>query len=166
MAGFIGPSRQDGWLHDSRANDPVVASRPFSHNRRRSAPSVHASLKNQNPYATARKTKGNMNGTEMSWTTVWLSSRYNYCAVRVEPALAQTSAAARPDARPRTARNAIPPTVSGTLTIAPAFRTLHLKYRSKAKRPRQIIAGHPVPQFRLDADQVADVIAYLKTLQR
>jgi cytochrome c len=29
-----------------------------------------------------------------------------------------------------------------------------------------IIAGHPtMPQFRLDADQVNDVIAYLKTLQ-
>jgi cytochrome c len=29
-----------------------------------------------------------------------------------------------------------------------------------------IIAGHPaMPQFRLEPDQVADVIAYLKTLE-
>jgi cytochrome c len=56
------------------------------------------------------------------------------------------------------------------LTIAPAFRTLHLKYPIESlQRPLSegIIAGHPtMPQFRLDADQVADVIAYLKTLQR
>jgi cytochrome c len=30
-----------------------------------------------------------------------------------------------------------------------------------------ISASHPtMPQFRLDPDQIADVIAYLKTLQR
>jgi mono/diheme cytochrome c family protein len=56
------------------------------------------------------------------------------------------------------------------LTIAPAFRTLHLKYPIESlQRPLSegIIAGHPtMPQFRLDPDQVADVIAYLKTLQR
>jgi mono/diheme cytochrome c family protein len=56
------------------------------------------------------------------------------------------------------------------LTIAPPFRTLHLKYPIESlQRPLSegIIAGHPtMPQFRLDADQVADVIAYLKTLQR
>jgi mono/diheme cytochrome c family protein len=55
------------------------------------------------------------------------------------------------------------------LTIAPAFRTLHLKYPiENLQRPlaEGIIAGHPtMPQFRLDPDQIADVIAYLKTLK-
>jgi mono/diheme cytochrome c family protein len=55
------------------------------------------------------------------------------------------------------------------LTIAPAFRTLHLKYPiENLQRPlaEGIIAGHPtMPQFRLDPDQIADVIAYLKTLE-
>ena len=54
------------------------------------------------------------------------------------------------------------------LPIAPAFRTLHLKYPiENLERPLSegIIAGHPtMPQFRLDPDQVHDVIAYLKRL--
>jgi cytochrome c len=57
-----------------------------------------------------------------------------------------------------------------TLPIAPPFRALHLKYPIESlQRPLSegIIAGHPtMPQFRLDADQVTDVIAYLKTLQQ
>jgi mono/diheme cytochrome c family protein len=56
------------------------------------------------------------------------------------------------------------------LTIAPPFRKLHLKYPIESlERPLSegIIAGHPtMPQFRLEADQVGDVIAYLKTLER
>jgi cytochrome c len=56
------------------------------------------------------------------------------------------------------------------LTIAPAFRTLHLKYPIESlRRPLSegISASHPtMPQFRLDPDQIADVIAYLKTLER
>lgn len=56
------------------------------------------------------------------------------------------------------------------LTIAPAFRTLHLKYPIESlRRPLSegISANHPtMPQFRLDPDQIADVIAYLKTLER
>jgi cytochrome c len=56
------------------------------------------------------------------------------------------------------------------LTIAPAFRTLHLKYPiENLRRPLSegIVAGHPtMPQFRLEADQVTDVISYLETLER
>jgi cytochrome c len=56
------------------------------------------------------------------------------------------------------------------LQIAPAFRTLHLKYPiENLERPLSegIIAGHPtMPQFRLDPDQVRDVIAYLKSLEQ
>jgi len=53
--------------------------------------------------------------------------------------------------------------------IAPAFRTLHLKYPIESlERPlaEGIIASHPtMPQFRLEPDQIRDVIAYLKTLE-
>ena len=56
------------------------------------------------------------------------------------------------------------------LTIAPPFRSLHLKYPiENLRRPLSegIIVGHPtMPQFRLDPDQVADVIAYLKSLEQ
>lgn len=55
------------------------------------------------------------------------------------------------------------------LTIAPPFRTLHLKYPIESlRRPLSegIIANHPtMPQFRLEPDQINDVIAYLKTLE-
>jgi cytochrome c len=55
------------------------------------------------------------------------------------------------------------------LTIAPPFRTLHLKFPIESlRRPlaEGIIASHPaMPQFRLDADQISDVLAYLKTLE-
>src|SRR5262249_30784721 len=47
------------------------------------------------------------------------------------------------------------------LTIAPPFRTLHLKFPIESLRRRLaegIVAGHPtMPQFRLDPDQLADV---------
>jgi cytochrome c len=56
------------------------------------------------------------------------------------------------------------------LAIAPPFRTLHLKYPIESlERPlaEGIIAGHPtMPQFRLEPDQIRDVIAYLKTLEQ
>ena len=56
------------------------------------------------------------------------------------------------------------------LPIAPALRTLHLKYPiDNLQRPLSegIIAGHPtMPQFRFDPDQVRDVIAYLKSLEQ
>jgi cytochrome c len=56
------------------------------------------------------------------------------------------------------------------LTIAPPFRTLHTKFPIDSLRPRLaegISATHPtMPQFRLDADQINDVLEYLKTLER
>jgi mono/diheme cytochrome c family protein len=56
------------------------------------------------------------------------------------------------------------------LAIAPPFRTLHLRYPIESlQRPLSegIIAGHPtMPQFRLDPDQISDVIAFLKSIQR
>ena len=55
------------------------------------------------------------------------------------------------------------------LTIASPFRTLHLKFPIESLRRRLaegIVADHPtMPQFRLDPDQLADVMAYLQTFE-
>ncbi len=55
------------------------------------------------------------------------------------------------------------------LGIAPPFRTLHTKYPIEnlgEALAEGITTGHPtMPQFQLDAGQVGDVIAYLKTLE-
>jgi len=56
------------------------------------------------------------------------------------------------------------------LKDAPPFRTLHLRYpveNLEESLAEGIITGHPtMPQFRLDPGQIADVIAYLKSLER
>jgi cytochrome c len=55
------------------------------------------------------------------------------------------------------------------LAVAPPFRTLHTKYpvESLAEAFAEgIRTGHPtMPAFRLDPDQISDLIAYLKTLE-
>ena len=55
------------------------------------------------------------------------------------------------------------------LKIAPPFRTLHERYPVEMLQEalgEGIIVGHPtMPQFRFDADQVGDFIAFLKALQ-
>jgi cytochrome c len=55
------------------------------------------------------------------------------------------------------------------LAIAPPFRTFHQKFPIESLRRRLaegIMTTHPsMPQFRLDADQISDVLAYLQTLQ-
>ena len=87
-----------------------------------------------------------------------------------EPALAQQSPAAQRGltfVRVHCAQcHAIDKVSESPLTVAPPFRTLHLKYPIESLRRRLsegIIAGHPtMPQFRLEPDQVADVIAYLE----
>jgi mono/diheme cytochrome c family protein len=56
------------------------------------------------------------------------------------------------------------------LTIAPAFRTLHLRYPVEnlaESLAEGIRTGHPtMPAFQLDPGQIDDVISYLKTLER
>jgi mono/diheme cytochrome c family protein len=56
------------------------------------------------------------------------------------------------------------------LRIAPPFRTLHQRYPVESLEKslsEGIITGHPtMPEFRFDPGQVADVIAYLKSLER
>jgi cytochrome c len=90
-----------------------------------------------------------------------------------EPACAQQSPAAQRGltfVRVHCAQcHAIDKISESPLAIAPPFRNLHLKYPIESlKRPltEGIIVGHPtMPQFRLEADQAGDVIAYLKTLE-
>jgi mono/diheme cytochrome c family protein len=90
------------------------------------------------------------------------------------PALAQLSPAEQRGLtflRANCARcHAVDKASESPLAIAPPFRTLHVKYPIEdLRRPLSegIIANHPtMPQFRLEPDQVADVIAYLKTLER
>lgn len=56
------------------------------------------------------------------------------------------------------------------LKLAPPFRTLHLRYPVESLEEslaEGIVTGHPsMPEFQLDPGQVADVIAYLKSLER
>jgi cytochrome c len=55
------------------------------------------------------------------------------------------------------------------LAIAPSFRTFHQKFPIESLRRRLaegIMSTHPtMPQFRLDADQISDVLAYIQTLE-
>ena len=55
------------------------------------------------------------------------------------------------------------------LKIAPPFRTLHERYPVETLQEalgEGLVTGHPtMPEFRFDADQVGDFIAYLKTLE-
>jgi len=56
------------------------------------------------------------------------------------------------------------------LAIAPSFRILHAKYPIvylEEAFAEGIVTSHPtMPQFRLDPGQIADVIAFLKTLEK
>jgi mono/diheme cytochrome c family protein len=56
------------------------------------------------------------------------------------------------------------------LKAAPPFRTLHRKYPVESLQEslaEGIVVGHPsMPEFQLDPGQIADVIAFLKTLER
>lgn len=55
------------------------------------------------------------------------------------------------------------------LKIAPPFRTLHKRYPIETiaeALAEGISTGHPsMPEFRLDPDQIHDLLAYLKTLE-
>ena len=65
--------------------------------------------------------------------------------------------------------HAVGKTGPSPLAIAPPFRTLHERYPVEDLREalaEGIVTGHPaMPEFRLDSDQIEDVVAYLKTLE-
>ena len=56
------------------------------------------------------------------------------------------------------------------LKIAPPLRVLHLRYpveNLSEAFAEGIVTGHPtMPEFQLEPDQISDVIAYLKSLER
>ena len=56
------------------------------------------------------------------------------------------------------------------LKIAPPFRTLHTRYpieNLEEALAEGIVTSHPtMPEFRLDPNQIADVIAFFKALER
>jgi cytochrome c len=56
------------------------------------------------------------------------------------------------------------------LKLAPPFRELHNRYPVETLEEalgEGIVTGHPnMPEFRLDPDQIGDLISYLKWLER
>lgn len=54
--------------------------------------------------------------------------------------------------------------------FAPAFRTLGQRYPIESLEEalgEGIVSGHPdMPEFKFDADDVGDIIAYLKSIQQ
>jgi len=66
--------------------------------------------------------------------------------------------------------HAIGPSGTSPLPPAPPFRTLHTRYpveNLEEALAEGIVVGHPaMPEFRLDPDQIENLIAYLKTMER
>jgi mono/diheme cytochrome c family protein len=66
--------------------------------------------------------------------------------------------------------HAIDKVSASPLRIAPPFRSLHRMYPVESLEEalaEGIRTGHPtMPEFRLDPDQIGDVITYLKSLER
>lgn len=66
--------------------------------------------------------------------------------------------------------HAIGPTGDSPLRQAPPFRTLHTRYPVESLEEslaEGTISGHPAtPEFQFSPEQVADIIAYLKSLER
>jgi len=60
-------------------------------------------------------------------------------------------------------------TSQSPLTIAPPFRTLHLRYPIEnlgEALAEGISTGHPtMPEFQLEPDQIHDLLSYLKSLE-
>jgi len=55
------------------------------------------------------------------------------------------------------------------LKIAPPFRTLRLRYPAETlgeALAEGVVTGHPtMPEFKLDPDQIHDLLSYMKTLE-
>src|SRR3954466_9019813 len=65
--------------------------------------------------------------------------------------------------------HAVDRVTSSPLKIAPPFRTLHTRYLVETLAEalaEGIQTGHPtMPEFRLDPDQIHDLLSYMKTLE-
>ena len=94
----------------------------------------------------------------------------------LQTALAQTPLSPREErgqafARVNCARcHSIDKVSPSPLAIAPPFRTLHERYSVEALEEalaEGIVTGHAnMPEFRLEPDQIGNLIAFLKTLER
>ncbi|HYF07320.1 MAG TPA: cytochrome c [Acetobacteraceae bacterium] len=66
--------------------------------------------------------------------------------------------------------HAIGPSGASPVPRAPAFRDLHRRYPVEhltEALAEGIVTGHPgMPDFRLEPEQIEDLIAYLRSLQR
>jgi cytochrome c len=66
-------------------------------------------------------------------------------------------------------RHSIDRVTQSPLKIAPPFRTLHKRYPVETLAEalaEGIQTGHPtMPEFRLDPDQIHDLLSYLKSLE-
>ncbi len=66
--------------------------------------------------------------------------------------------------------HAVGRTGESTHKFAPAFRTLGQRYPVESLEEalgEGIMSGHPdMPEFKFDADDVGDIIAYLKSIQQ
>ena len=88
----------------------------------------------------------------------------------VVPCLASSAQQGKRLARTYCAKcHAIDKVSPSPLKIAPPFRTLHEHYpvgMLEESLAEGIVTGHPsMPQFRFDADQIGNFIAFLKTLE-
>ena len=91
----------------------------------------------------------------------------------IDAAVAQTNPAeqrGRVIARTNCAQcHSIDPVGPSPLSVAPPFRTLHEKYPVESLEEalaEGIRTGHPsMPEFRLEPDQIGDLIAFLKSLE-
>jgi len=95
-----------------------------------------------------------------------------FLSLASDPVLAQSPAAQRglTFVRVHCAQcHAIDKVSESPLAIAPPFRTLHQRFPIESLRRRfaeGIMTTHPtMRQFRLDADQISDVLAFIQTLQ-
>jgi mono/diheme cytochrome c family protein len=65
--------------------------------------------------------------------------------------------------------HAVGPVGESPIPEAPPFRTLHERYpveNLSEALAEGIVTGHPtMPEFRLDPDQITDLISYLKSLE-
>jgi mono/diheme cytochrome c family protein len=88
-----------------------------------------------------------------------------------QPAIEPAAQRGQIIARTHCARcHAIDRVSASPLAIAPPFRTLHKKYpveNLEEALAEGLSTGHPtMPEFRFEADQINDFIAFLRTLER
>ena len=96
------------------------------------------------------------------------------CAWLIGPAVAQPNSDAKKGeafAKQNCSRcHSVGHTGASPVETAPAFRTLHKRYpveNLEEALSEGIAVGHsPMPEFRLSASQIRDLISYLRTLER